>query len=286
MDALKFEYRVPQSISRFRVQGSPAKSAVVPYHGTFLADAATFRLIRMDISASKIPLAVGICTSDSKVDYQLAWISGKQTVIPKTVSLEMTDETQLRTVSRNEYSGCREFRAESKLRFDSPEIAAAAGEQRAVETWLPAGLKIAVELVSPIDEKTAYTGDPVQGNVLAPVQDKQGATLIPKDAVLRGVITQLQRFYQPESLGVLQLQFNEVTFDHRTFRLKAVHDATSKDAGQRAAIFDGSISEAEQQEIDPGAILFRSSHLRLANGFRGQWRTVPRESAPAEVSRE
>jgi hypothetical protein len=96
------------------------QSAIVPFHGSFEADASTFELIRLKMTADKIPMGLKICRAESEVSYQMANIFGVRTMIPESFELQVDDDTHVHTVSRGEYSRCREFRAESKVRFDNP----------------------------------------------------------------------------------------------------------------------------------------------------------------------
>ena len=52
--ALRFDYSVPEELSRYKVRVSPYQ-AVVAYHGSFWVDAATLDLLRLEVHAQDIP---------------------------------------------------------------------------------------------------------------------------------------------------------------------------------------------------------------------------------------
>jgi hypothetical protein len=274
----RFDYAVAMPASRFRVEGAKNKYAIVPFHGSFSADSATFDILRLKVTAGRIPFGLNICASSSEVHYQIAKISGLPTLIPRSFELHIDDDTHLHTVSRGEYADCREFRAESRLRFDPPPESKQAQQQTAAELWLPSGLDLQVEVITPIDGKTAFTGDAVEGLLTAPVRTGQGEIVLPANATLRGIITQLQTFYVPEVHSSLRIQFNSARFGNKGYRLRAVHKLSDKERRAALSVFGGILTDEAKNEIQQGTIFVHSDRLRLEPRFRGEWRTTP----PAE----
>ncbi len=96
----------------------------------------------------------------------------------------MDDEFHIYTVSRNEYSQCREFRGESTLRFDVNEPAAESPIAKPISAEpLPAGMTLRIGLRTPIDDRTSYMGDPVEGVLLDAVTIPGTDKSIAKNAV-------------------------------------------------------------------------------------------------------
>ncbi len=199
VEAVHFDYRVRRAVSRFRVEGEGNRSAIVPFHGSFTANAGSFELIQLRILADQIPSDLAICATDNEVQYQLAEISGNLTLIPRTFELRVNADHHFDTVSRSTYSQCHEFQAVSTLHFDAPGESKQVTGKADIEQWLPGGLTLPLALTSRIDAKTAYTGAPVEAVTTGPVRDAQGKTLIPQGTGLHGIITQLERFYRPQT---------------------------------------------------------------------------------------
>ncbi len=274
VEVFQFSYRVPQEISAFRVFGTAGRSAIVGFHGSISANRATFELVRLRIIADKIPYGFGICATDNQVRYQLANISGTQTLIPRSFELHTQDQAHLYTVSRSEYSQCHEFRAQSTLRFDDPAVAAEQRSTRRAEQWLPAGLDLRVALAETLDEKKAYAGDPVEAVLTEPSLDAHGRTVLPRDTRLRGIITKLETFYQPDRYQALRIEFNHASFAGRDYSLRAIHKPTSKELRLATGLFDGDLPDSARTEIQKGTIYFQGFYLRLDRKYQGEWQTV------------
>ncbi len=276
---VQFDYKVQKAFSHFRVQDGEGLSAIVPFHGSFAANADSFELIQLKIIADQIPPGLSICATDNEVQYQMAEISGSPTLIARTFELRINSEQHLDTISRSTYSQCHEFQAASTIHFDTPGDLTQAPAEPVQEQRLPAGLDLPLVLTSTIDSKTAYTGDPVEAVTTAAIRDSQGKTLIPQSAVLHGVITQLERFYRPQDYYALRLQFRWASFGGKTYLLRASHKPTGKEKKVLIAIYEAFITEDEMNQIEQGTIYFRSGHLRLDSRFRGEWQTTEPPSA-------
>ncbi len=275
----RFDYAVGKPASRFHVEGAENRYAIVPFHGSFSANAATFDIVRLKVAADRIPFGLNICSADSEVHYQIADISGMPTLIPQSFELHIDDDTHLYTVSRGEYADCHEFRAESKLRFDAPQDYNQRPQQTTLDRWLPPGLDLHVQLKTPVDEKTAFTGDGVEALLTAPLRTKEGETLLPVNATLRGIITQLQTFYGPPAHSSIRIQFNSARFGNKGYRLRAVHKLSDKERKIVLSMYGGLLTSEAKTEIEQGTIFVYSDRLRLDHRFRGEWRTAQ----PAEV---
>ncbi len=70
----------------------------------------------------------------------------------------------------------------------------------------------------PVDDRTSFTGDPVEGVLLDPVLVPGTDTVLPKNAVLDGVITRLEHHYQPWNHYLVDIQFEHLTYAKHSFR--------------------------------------------------------------------
>lgn len=268
----RFDYAVATPVSHFRVEGAKNKYATVAFHGSFSSDPSTFDIVRLKVTAGRIPFGLNICATDSEVYYQIALISGRPTLIPRNYELKIDDSTHLHTVSKGEYVDCHEFRAESKLRFDSPQYRNQTLQPAVPDPWLPGGLDLQVELTTPVDGKTMFTGDAIAGVLTSPVRNGQGKLLLQANATVHGVITQLQTFYVPEPHSALRIQINSARFGNDSYRLRAFHRLSEKERRATLSVFGGVLTDEAKTEIEQGTIFVHSSRLRF-DRLRGDWRT-------------
>ena len=284
MSGYSFEYSVPLSASRYHIQGKHA-SPIVPFHGSFLVDGTSFELLKLEVIADKIPGDSNICLADTEMTYQVARISGRDELIPSLFILRIDDVSHVYTVSRNEYSQCREFRGESTLRFDPADTPAQSVRARAIATeWLPPGLTLRISLRSPIDEKTTYTGDSVEGVLLESVKIPGTGTSIPKGALLNGIITRLEDSFEPERHYFLIIEFQRLSFGDHAFLMRALHKPSGKEGEKLYFLYGEPLPPLIQEQLREGAIIFDSRHLRLDQRFSGEWLTFkPAETETAEL---
>ena len=275
----KFDYHIPLASSGFMLQGR-GKASRVPFHGSFTISAASDQLTTLQVAADGIPADSQLCSAETEITYQMVNISGTNSLIPATFILRVADENHIYTVSRSEYSQCREFRGESTLRFDADEGAPEPPpEQRGAEEWLPAGIPLRVRLETPIDDRTSYTGDAVEGVLQDTVRIPGTATTIPKGAVLRGIITNLVLHDEPWRHYRISIQFERLTYGNHSLLLKATVKTPLKDARTLHDIYGPALPSTVAEEYHKGVLVVRSAHFRLDRSLSAQWVTAaPPES--------
>jgi len=284
LEVVRFDYTVAKTVSAYRVRSGQSQSAIVPFRGSFDADASTFELVRLKMTADKIPMGLKICRAESEVSYQMADIFGVRTMIPESFELQVDDDTHVHTVSRGEYSRCREFRAESKLRFDNPTPMLDNSAPRTSDDWLPAGLTLSVQLATKLDSKTTFTGDGVEAILTAPVRNGAGVTLLSPNAVLKGVVSQLETIYGSPTHSSVRIMFQTVNTGTKIYRLRAVHELSEKERKLAASLYGGMLTQGARDEIAAGTIFVSAERLRLDSRFHGVWRTLPPTREPSAIS--
>jgi len=203
----EFGFRVPQENSRYAyVFGKERRQQVnVPYAGTFLVDPKTSDLVRLVIRTSQLPAETGTCGITRTLDYGRVRLNDADFLLPTQarVSVIHADET----VAENSvhYSACREFQAESTLRFETlPETEWAAASQNPPvrqPVVLPAGLSFKLVFTEPIDTAAAAAGDPIRAKLKTAIRDSSSKVLVPEGAVVTSSIVGLRNFYQPPPAG-------------------------------------------------------------------------------------
>ena len=283
VETYRFHYVVPLASSDYHVQarhGNP----IVAFHGSFTVRAPDYELTSLRVIADAIPSDSDICSADTEVNYQIVTISGKVSLIPSAFVLRLDQDSHIYTFSRSEYSGCREFRGESTLRFDTSTTSATAPaiDPRIPERWLPAGLVMRVELKTPVSDKSSYTGDAVDGVLLDPIPVPGSGEKIPKGAILHGVITELEFRYEPWKHYLVRIEFERVTFGSNSLRLRAVPRSSKKSAQALWDVYGYPLPPYARAEYDAGIFAFASSHFHVDPHFIAEWRTTERPSEMTE----
>ncbi|MGA8028158.1 MAG: hypothetical protein WB992_13525, partial [Bryobacteraceae bacterium] len=247
---------------------------LVPFHGSFSVNSASFELTSLTIVADSVPTDSNICSAETDIKYQNVNMSGREALIPKSFDLLIDDVKHIYTISRSEYSQCREFRGESTIRFDDPAAGAApAPTPIAATEWLPAGMVLHVGLRTPIDEKKAYTGDPVEGVLLDPVVIPGSGKAIPKGASLSGIITKLEERYEPEKHYAVRIEFQRLAFGNRAFLLRASHKPSRKEGDKLYFLYGEPLPAVITEQLEEGTMIFDARHFRLGQRFSAEWET-------------
>jgi hypothetical protein len=280
-DFYVFDHVVPLGSSHYQV-GSGKKRWIVPFHGRFSGSGTNFELTSLQIIADEMPPESEICNAGSEIEYQLVDISGKASLIPKSYVLDISNSNHLYTTSRSEYTQCREFRGESTLRFDTNDDAATQRTPVARDEWLPAGTTLHVRLRTPIDDRTSFTGDPVEGSLIDSVKVKGSGITIPKDAALYSVITRLEFYAEPFKHCLASIRFQRLTFGPNSFLLDAAPRSSNADRKWLAEAYQGRIPFNIAADLENGLFVWTSSHFHKDQHFAADWKT----KAPAIDSPE
>jgi hypothetical protein len=268
-----FDYRVPMQHTFYSI-GSGESGVLVPFHGSFSADVRSLELTGLTVVADDIPEKTDICGVETQVRYQLARISGFDSLIPASFDLLIGDRRMLFTESRGSYRECREFRTESTLRFDSAEPAGSSSAIAAVDAGtIPADLNLHLGLRTDIDEHS-YAGDPVEAVVLKPVKVRKSGVVIPAGATVHGVIAMLEIHPKPAKHYYLDIEFERLSFDNKSFTLGAVHRPDINPGTALVAVFGTRLPVEVQSALAGGVMIFDSRDFHLRRGFSGTWHTT------------
>jgi hypothetical protein len=271
-DYYKFYYVVPRRSSLYQV-GGKGKRWIVAFHGEFTGSGTDYQLRTLQVIADDVPPASDICNAGSEIEYQLLTISGKPSLIPKNYVLEMDNPNHVHTVSRSDYSQCREFRGESTLSFDIPNDAAKQETPVIHDGQLPVGTTLRVRLRTPLDDRLSFTGDPVEGSLVNSVKVKGSDIVIPKDAILSGVITKLTFYNQPYKYYLVSIRFYRLTFGPNSFVFDAAPIPSAADTRALANIYGGHIPPYLGEELKEGVFVRDSGHIHIDQHFVADWRT-------------
>lgn len=270
---LFFSYTVPLSASGYHVvahHGMP----IIPFHGSFGVNAANYQLTSLEVIADSLPNDTDMCSAETDMDYQILNISGSPALIPASFLLRIDSVEHIYSVSRNEFSACREFRGESTLLFNSSDAAQPMSIGRKLANQrLPEGLTLRIGLRTPIDDHTSYTGDRVEGVLLHPLHLPNTNTTIPKGAVLHGVITLLEFHEEPWKYYMISVQFERLDDGPDSFQLRASPITSRNTFDQLGSVYRGGLPRFIADQCARGVFAVRSPHVHLDKHFSAEWIT-------------
>jgi hypothetical protein len=212
---IRYDYRVPQTNSTYLLKMKEG-GAVVGFHGSFWVDPGTLDLVRIEIEADDIPPALKTASVKLAIDYGLVAVGAGSFLLPQTTGLQVVHGSGLESRTTTRFAECRQFIGESSISFEERPVEQAVKENDPGAA-LPAGTILEVALTTPIDKKTAATGDMVEAELRKEVKTK-GGIVVPKGAVVEGRIVLLERRPSSDSL---MLRFTNLRFGAGQVRLRA-----------------------------------------------------------------
>ncbi len=116
----KFDYSVDRAHSTLSLSLSDLAKAVVPYHGSVYADAASGAVYRITSETTAIPEQVQTKSIATTVDYDTVRIGSQDYLLPVQAKvLLVTDRNNIR--NEMQYEAYRKFEADSTITFGSPD---------------------------------------------------------------------------------------------------------------------------------------------------------------------
>jgi hypothetical protein len=245
-------------------------------------------LRRVEIRADQIPSALPVDGLVVLLSYGRTTIGDRTAMIPDTAEMHLREKSGRENLNAIEFTHCRAFHAESALRFEAssesgaPPLAPPAVRPVPTAT-LPAGLRIAISLTTPVTDQTTV-GSFIEGEISGNVASS-GPTLLPAGAKVRGRVRRLERYSSKEgSYFVVALEFTDLdsarffadfeTVDRaegvpwsKTFRLDGAsgHDNFGS--------VDASVKWETSALPGVGAFVVRGSTFKIPAGFRTIWKT-------------
>ena len=217
--AIRYDYRVPAS-SGYALSRNGAR-ATVGYHGSFWVDPETLELARVEIETDGIPPELHTSSARLAIDYDVVAVGAGSFLLPRSTDVRLVSDRGLESRTITRFTQCRQFLAESNISFEERPVERVAKESD-VGAELPWGLNLEVALTTPIDRKTAATGDIVAAEVRKEAKVK-GGIVVPKGAVVEGRIVLLEtRGASIQPYDVLALRFTKVRSGAGQIRLRAV----------------------------------------------------------------
>ena len=162
----------------------------VAYYGSFRADPESLRLISLAMMAEHIPREFGYRRITRDLEFQPVRIGSDEFLLPSRAELVTLDKNGEETRNETSFANCRQFTAESAVRFEAPEEETTERVANEVSGGLPDAFEASCELESQVDSDVSAIGDPITARLSRSIAGKGGLE-IPKGAILHGRIRQL-----------------------------------------------------------------------------------------------
>jgi hypothetical protein len=286
---LRWDYRIPYNLSGWSVTYGTHTGRVSAI-GSFWADAESLDLLRLETNGDDIPPDLPFAAIKNTLDYARVHLGLQDLLLPRSAELVLTMLDGQQSRNRTEFSHCREFAAQTTLRFEAaPESDTAAAAIGISEVSLPVGLRLSLRLAQAVDSDQTRVGDAISAIVDDPAQYK-GKTVVPKGAVLRGHIRQFERSSTPREHYIVSLEFTDLDFPGHHARFFGELDAVEPVANlawslstSRTKILDHGYWTGIRSETEtyapipvPGVSTFfiEGARFRLHEGLRMTWRTM------------
>ncbi|MGH9573491.1 MAG: hypothetical protein ACRD40_08175, partial [Candidatus Acidiferrales bacterium] len=277
-----YSYQVPLSGSHYRLKIGPRSKdlGMMAYEGKFWIDPSNSRLGRMTIIVPQPPAKSQMCRIETTIEYQPFQIGGSRLLLPQLTLLKVWDTDGARSENRSAYASCRAFQSESVFRPEmappvgdpASEKAPAVDDSAPVKTSLaiPSGKTLRIALRSTIDSENAFAGDPIEGQLLQPLQGHRGNILAPRGAIVHGRIVRFEQHYAPSSYFVLGLKYYSLVVNGAEVPLML--ELVPRSPGER----DLTGSLEKHQGI--GMFVFQSERLALDDTFVSEWKTKAKKT--------
>ena len=130
---------------------------------------------------------------------------------------------------------------------------------------LPAGARMHVRLLTPIDDRNSFTGDAVEGVLLQPLVLDRARITVPKGAIVSGVLSKMELRYQPTREYIVAIHWDRLTSGPNTYLLNA-SAVRQYPNGRRFGPGYSGRPEAGDDSAE-GDFIFPSNHFRMDQTF-------------------
>jgi hypothetical protein len=278
---VRYDYIVPRESSGY-VLRSGADRAVVDYGGSFWVDPVTEQVLTLKVEAdyrrNNIPAVLDMFDVKTMLDFKHILIGGKGLPFPDSSTLTVVHlRNSIVSNNRIEFSGCRQYAAESSIQFGE-HVKAAPTASVPPPDELPAGLDFEVALEEPIRAASSAAGDAVSAILLHPV--KAGTLRIPKGARLVGRILRLETDLDTNTTHV-RLGFSQLETEGRYFPFRARFVTSESVAGVVAGVPQQAKWITHRDILNAGTpewttrmdFTIIGKKGQMAKGFRMEWTT-------------
>jgi hypothetical protein len=265
--AARYDFEVPAAFSGNHLTLGP-NTAVIGERGSFWADTSNYDLLRLAFAGIEIPEELGIRSTSTQIDYGRVRIGAENALLPQTAVSSMTRANGEVTQNHIEFSGCREFTAESVVSFgppsDKPRASGAANE-----LILPVGYDMHLRLTAPVRLTDADVGSPIQAELDSDFK-VDGRVIAPKGAVVSGRLRVMQ---QQDGVYMAGMEWTDLAFGDNHARFISTLASADDAYVTRERRVSGRSGDSQVVEIPPAiedvtTVFTRPGVKELPRGMR------------------
>ncbi len=264
-------------------------SEAVGYSGTFTIDAATLNLVTVELHADDLPAQLGFCQVADKLDFANVRLNQVEFLLPAQAETKVVKQDGIEGTNRTVFSGCREFRGESKLIFDaSQESRADSPQSHPQPIQLPPGTDFVIALSENIDPENARRQRPRDGALLKPIDMPERHMKLPVGTVFHGRVWRLLSTFDNSRKTVeLALRWESMDFGEMAqplrLKLTAVVPKTAKSGDAIVRFPPLILGETVDDSIGYLSFALVERNYRIPAGFATHW--IPLEDQSSQAPR-
>jgi len=212
---VRYRYDVPVSVGRYVVE-NPVARVTVGYHGSIDIDPQSADLLAATVIPTDVPKQMA-CDIRTRMMYKRTILNASEFTIPEAVSKEYLDSNGWYFSNWIQYTGCRQYSAESTLTFgvDEPEPSADEQKLRAPAAMPMRGATLELRLATKVDSGLSSAGDRVEARLIRAIRASDG-NAIPAGSVVSGHLAQVRRAYSPKPSVRFAIRFDTILIDGRS----------------------------------------------------------------------
>ena len=284
---VEYGFRVPYEKSHYRYGNRDGRRWVITgYGGSFLVDAESIDLVRLDVSTDRLPAETGACYASTSLDYARVQLKGVEFLLPSESRLRILQLDGAASENRTVFSGCHEFLGESAITFDPPPGGSVPAGRRgsAPPFAIPSGLAFRLALTQAINTATAAVGDPVKAKLITPIAISSKAA-VPAGATVAARIVRIRQFYGSKPSVSLGIRLETVEVGGSAIRFNARRDVGLTVRKSKSGALQPRVDLGVLKGLEDGAATFefRNSHSPyvIPAGLESKWVTAePGAGAP------
>ena len=229
-----YDYDVAPERSSYRLRSGGAE-ATVGFQGTLWVDAETLDLLRLDVQAYDVPEELGLAEANTSLRFSRLMIEDTDILLPVLTTVTIVLVDGLESLNRTRLSGCRQYRAESTIRFAGEaanEVSPLAVDPNVTgnKSVVPGGTLMELVLEANLDPATASVGDAIRARIARPVKGGE-EVLIPQGTAVLGHLVRLERETMPFPIFEIGLEFHTLQLGDRNVPFEATMELAGPQAG-------------------------------------------------------
>jgi hypothetical protein len=208
---VRYRYDVPVGVSRYVVE-NPVEKVQVGYHGSIDIDAESATLLAATVIPTGLSERMRVaCDVRTRMTYVRAALNASEFTIPQTAEKEYLDAEGWYFSNWIQYTGCRQYSAESTLRFGDDQAASVPDGQtaQAAAAMPRRGATLELRLATKLDSDLSSAGDRVEATLVRAVPASRGR-MIPAGSVVSGHLAQVEKTYSPKPKVKFAIRFDTI----------------------------------------------------------------------------